>query len=291
MRQRGRTLEAYGFLLPALVLLSIFVLFPLVFGLLISFFHYNAVSAPRFAGFDNFKRILQDPVAMTALKNSLLYLLVVPVLQLGSILLAILLNHDMKGVRVFRMLFYVPVITSIVVVALGWKWVLAENGIANGALLALHLIRAPIHWLTDPSLALYSVMVVTMWKGLGYYMVIYLAGLQSVDPQYEEAAKLDGAGPLGVFRHITLPLLKPTIAFCAMISCIAAIKVFAEIYVMTEGGPLYSTTTMVVYIFDLFMNQLKLGYASALGVFLAVVIGLLSTLNYRFFRQGGFEAY
>jgi len=288
---KRESLAAYGFLFPALILLSIFVVFPIGLGSLLSLFRYNAVSQPHFVGIGNFKEIFSDPVARTALFNSILYLIVVPVLQLGSILLALLLNREMKGIRIFRMLFYIPVVTSIVVVALAWKWLLAENGLLNGVLLSIHLIRNPIHWLTDPSIALYSVMLVTLWKGLGYYMVIYLAGLQGIDPQYEEAAKLDGASSLQIFRRITIPLLKPTIAFCTMISCIAALKVFAEIYVMTEGGPLYSTTTAVYDIFDLFMNQLRLGYASSLGVILAVVIGLLSYLNYRFFKQGGFEAY
>lgn len=282
---------AYLFLLPALGLLLVFVVFPLVVGIFLSFFSFNAVSLPRFAGLDNFRQTLHDPVARLALWNSLVYVSVVPVLQFSSIILAIFVNRELKGIRFFRMLFYIPVITSIVVVALAWKWFLAENGVLNGVLTALHLCRSPIHWLTDPSIALYSLMLVTLWKGLGYYMVIYLAGLQSIDPQFEEAAKLDGAGPFTVFRNITLPLLKPTIAFCTMISCIAALKVFAEIYVMTEGGPLFSTTTMVYYVYDLFMNHLKLGYASALGVLLALAIALLSLINFRFFRQGGFESY
>lgn len=122
-------------------------------------------------------------------------------------------------------------------------------------------------------------------------MVIYLAGLQGIDPQYEEAARLDGANAFQVFWNVTFPLLKPVVAFCMIISSIAAIKVFAEVYVMTAGGPLLSTTTAVYYLFDLFMNRLQLGYASALGVVLAVIIGALSYVNYRFFRQGGFESY
>lgn len=259
--------------------------------MVLSFFHYNVVSPPQFAGLQNFREIFHDGVARAALKNSALYLLVVPVLQLFSIFIAVLVNHETKGIRLLRMLFYIPVITSIVVVAIAWKWLLAENGFLNGIFLWAHLIRQPIHWLTDPSIALFSVMLVTLWKGLGYYMVIYLAGLQSLDPQYEEAAKLDGAGPARIFFRITLPLLKPMVAFCTLISCIAAVKVFAEIYVMTGGGPLTSTTTMVYYMFDLFVNRLRMGYASALGVILALVIGVLSYANYRFFRQGGFESY
>ncbi len=229
-------LSAYGFLLPALLLLLVFTVFPLILGSVLSLFQYNVVSPPQFVGLNNFKEIMTDPVAHIAFRNSLVYLLVVPVLQLFSILLALVVNQETKGMHFFRMLFYVPVITSIIVVALAWKWLLAEQGLFNGILMSLHWIHEPIHWLTDPSIALYSVMLVTFWKGLGYYMVIYLAGLQVIDPQYEEAAKLDGANWLHVFRHITLPLLKPSIAFCTLISCIAAVKVFAEIYVMTEGG-------------------------------------------------------
>lgn len=288
---KRRDWEAYGFLFPALALLAIFTMFPLLIGCALSFFHYNVVTAPRFAGLANFARIASDAKARIALENSLLYLLVVPVLQLLSIALAVLVNKDLKGITVFRACFYVPVITSIVVVALAWKWLLADDGMLNGVLMSIHLIRSPVHWLTSPSIALYSVMLVTMWKGVGYYMVLYLAGLQAIDPQYEEAAAIDGANRLQVFWKITLPLLKPIVAFCAVISSIAALKVFAEIYVMTDGGPLASTTTMVYYIYDTFMNRLDMGYASALGMVLAVVIAALSYVNYRFFREGGFESY
>jgi putative chitobiose transport system permease protein len=288
---RVKNWQAYGFLFPALVLLTIFTFFPLLVGVFLSFFQYNVVTPPHFVGLSNFIRIFHDAKAKLALENSFLYLLVVPLLQLLSILLAILVNKDLRGIRIFRACFYIPVVTSIVVVALAWKWLLADNGLLNGLLISFHLIRKPVHWLTDPHIALYSVMLVTLWKGIGYYTVLYLAGLQSVDPQFEEAAALDGASPLQIFWNITLPLLKPTAAFCTMISCIAALKVFAEVYVMTNGGPLSSTTTMVYYIYDTFMNRLNMGYASALGVVLALVIGVLSYINYRFFKEGGFESY
>jgi putative chitobiose transport system permease protein len=288
--KKSETLKAYLFLLPALTLLLVFTFYPIFFGTALSFFHYNVVTSPHFVGLKNFKEILKDPKAKLALENSLIYLLIVPLLQLSSIILAVLVNQDLKGIRFFRACFYIPVITSIVVVALAWKWILAGNGLLNGLLLSLHLITHKIHWLTNPHIALYSVMLVTFWKGVGYYMVLYLAGLQTLDPQYEEAAKIDGAGPVKIFTKITLPLLKPMIAFCTIISSIAALKVFAEVYVMTGGGPLFSSTTMVYEIYDQFMKRLNLGYASALGVVLSLVIGLLSYVNYRFFKRGGFEA-
>jgi putative chitobiose transport system permease protein len=288
--KKNETIRAYAFLFPALALLAVFTFYPIFFGTALSFFHYNVVTPPHFVGLKNFLQILQDPKAELALENSLIYLLVVPFLQLSSIILAVLVNQDLKGIHFFRACFYVPVITSIVVVALAWKWILAGNGLLNALFLSLHLISHKIQWLTNPHIALYSVMLVTFWKGVGYYMVLYLAGLQGIDPQYEEAAKMDGAGPVKIFTKITLPLLKPMIAFCTLISSIAALKVFAEVYVMTGGGPLFSTTTMVYEIYDQFMKRLNLGYASALGVILACAVGLLSFVNYKFFRRGGFEA-
>jgi len=301
MNRKGRqTLMAYLFLTPALVLMAVFTFYPILYGIVLAFYDCNMIRSlddgslapPIWVGLGNFLQLRHDPYFFIAMKNSLLYLLVVPVIQILSIALAVAVNKKIRGVRFFRAAFYVPVITSIVVVGLSWKWVFASDGILNFILIKkLHLFHAAIPWLTDKNLALFSVMFVTLWQGLGYYMVLYLAGLQTIEPQFEEAARIDGAGPLQVFQKITIPLLKPSIALCAIISCISALKVFGEIYVMTEGGPEYGTLTMVYYIFGKAFNEFNMGYAAAVAFVLALFVGFISLVNVMFFKEGGLKYY
>lgn len=290
MHKRQVTLIAYLFLAPALVLLAVFTFYPIAWGTLLSFFQYNIISPPKFVGLANFLQLSQDPKLFIAIKNSLQYLLVVPLIQIASIGLAILVNRELRGISLFRAIYYVPVVTSIVVVAIIWRWLLGDKGVINGLLQFLH-IGGGMHWLTNPGIALIAVMFVTFWKGIGYYMVIYLAGLSAIPPEMEEASKIDGANKWQIFLKITLPLLKPSIALSSIISSIAALKVFGEIYVMTEGGPIFSTTTMVYYIYEEAFSKLHLGYASAISVVLALMISIFSYINLRFFREGGLESY
>lgn len=289
--RRKRIFTAYLFLLPALLLLGVFTFYPIICSLILSFCRYNIVTAPVFVGLKNFKSLLADPRFWIAMRNSITYLLIVPVIQFFSILIAIAVNREIRGINLFRAACYIPVITSIVVVALAWRWILQDRGILNYFLSLLHITSQPIPWLTQPSTALLSVMFVTLWKGLGYYMVIYLAGLQNISSEYVEAARIDGASKTRIFFSITLPLLKPSIALCSIISSIAALKVFAEIYVMTEGGPLFSTTTMVYYIYQRAFTLLDIGYASAMALILAVVIGIFSYFNLKLFHKGGLQYY
>ncbi|KRT76354.1 MAG: sugar ABC transporter permease, multiple sugar transport system permease protein [Armatimonadetes bacterium CSP1-3] len=295
-RQWRTALVAYLFMLPALVLLGVFTFYPVGFGTVLSLFAYNlrtllGMEPARFIGLEHFRALWSDRFFWIALSNSLKYILVVPVLQFSSILLAIAVNRRLRGIAWFRAAYYLPVITSIVVVGLLWRWLYEQDGIINYALLALGLIERPISWLGNPDLALYSVMFVTFWKGLGYYMVIYLAGLQTISPEYEEAALIDGAGRWQVLRHVTLPLLRPSILVASTISTIAALKIFEEVYVMTGGGPIFRTFTMFFYIFDVGFQKFDFGYAAALAVVLAVGIMILSALNFAVFRRGGFEYY
>jgi len=295
-RQWRTALVAYLFMLPALVLLGVFTFYPVGFGTVLSLFAYNlrtllGMEPARFIGLEHFRALWSDRFFWIALSNSLKYILVVPVLQFSSILLAIAVNRRLRGIAWFRAAYYLPVITSIVVVGLLWRWLYEQDGIINYMLLSLGLIERPISWLGNPDLALYSVMFVTFWKGLGYYMVIYLAGLQTISPEYEEAAMIDGAGRWQVFRHVTLPLLRPSVLVASTISTIAALKIFEEVYVMTGGGPIFRTFTMFFYIFDVGFQKFDFGYAAALAVVLAVGIMIMSALNFAVFRRGGFEYY
>jgi len=286
-----RTLVAYLFLLPALVLLGVFTFYPVVFGTVLSLFEYDVISPPRYVGLAQFRALGSDRYFWIALGNSLKYLAVVPVLQFCSIVLALWVRRPLRGITWFRAAYYLPVVTSIVVVGLLWRWLLDESGLVNYVLLWLGIVRAPVHWLTNPSLALYTVMFVTLWKGLGYYMVIYLAGLEAIPPAYEEAAALDGAGPFVRLVRVTIPLLRPSVLLASTLSAIAALRVFEEVYVMTGGGPVYSTYTMFYYMFDQAFGSLHLGYAAALGVVLAAVTIVLSVANFRFLREGGLTYY
>jgi putative chitobiose transport system permease protein len=290
-RQWRTTVIAYLFLLPALLLLGIFTFYPVAFGTALSLFEYDAISPPRYVGLQHFRELWDDRFFWIALSNSLRFLLVVPVLQIASIGLAVAVNAPLRGIRWLRAAYYLPVVTSMVVAGLMWRWLLERDGVVNFVLRSVGLLRQPIPWLGNPDLALYAVMFVTLWKGLGYYMVIYLAGLQAVPPEYEEAAVTDGASRWQVFRHVTLPLLRPSILLASTISAIAALKVFEEVYVMTGGGPMFRTFTMFFYIFDKGFQQLDLGYAAALAVVLAAAVIVLSAINFRIFRQGGWTYY
>ena len=290
-RQWRTSAVAYLFLAPALVLLGVFTFYPVAFGTALSLYDYDVISPPRFVGLAHFRALREDRFLWIALGNSVKFLLVVPVLQALSIGLAVATNAPLRGIRWFRAAYYLPVVTSMVVAGLMWRWLYEQDGVINFFLTQAGVLARPISWLGHPDLALYAVMFVTLWKGLGYYMVIYLAGLQGIPPEFEEAAVTDGATRWQVFRWVTLPLLRPSILLASTISAIAALKVFEEVYVMTGGGPMFRTYTMFFYIFDKGFQQLELGYAAALAVVLAAVVMVLSAINFRVFRQGGWTYY
>jgi len=290
-RRLQRTLIAYLFLAPALVLLITFTFYPVVVGTLLSLFDYDLLNPPRYIGAQHFQRLLTDRYFWIAIANSAKYVLVVPVIQICSIILAVLANQRLRGIRFFRAATYLPVVTSWPVVGIMWTWMYDQQGVINYVFAKLHLTSSPITWLSHPTLTLYAVMAVTLWKGLGWYMVIYLAGLQAIPQELEEAAMIDGASSPRVFWHVTVPLLRPYVLLCTVLSTIAALKVFEEIYVMTRGGPFYSTYTMFMYIFDLAFQDLNLGYAAAVAVVLAGAILIFSIVNFRVFRRGGLEWY
>lgn len=286
-----RALTAYLFLLPALILLAVFTFYPVVFGTALSLFDYDVISPPRYVGIAHFRALWGDRYFWIALRNSVTYLAVVPVLQISAIILALWVRRPLRGIAWFRAAYYLPAVTSIVVAGLVWRWLYDEAGVLNYVLLRSGIVQAPVHWLSDPALALYAVMLVTWWKGLGYYMVIYLAGLEAIPPEYAEAAAIDGAGPLARLARVTIPLLRPSILLASTLSAIAALRVFEEVYVMTGGGPVYSTYTVFYYMFDQAFGSLHLGYAAAVGVVLAAVTIGLSVVNFRLLRRGGLAYY
>ncbi len=273
-------LTPYLFLLPALALLGLTVFLPAVQAFSLSFtrYEYDLTQAPQWVGLANFQRLGQDTVFWQTLRNTLLYLVgVVPILASVSLGLAILVNRQLRGIHWFRMAFYTPVVISMVVAGVAWNALYASGGIFNQLLETLGFDRIP--WLTSPQLSLWSVMVVTIWKGLGYYMVIYLAGLQAIPAELYEAAAIDGSD--GWQRHwdITIPLMRPYIILVAVISAISATKVFEEIFIMTKGGPRNSSKTVVYYLYEQAFQNLEISYACTIGLVLFLTILLLSLIN------------
>ena len=269
----------YLFLLPAAAVLIVFFFIPFfqTFGL--SFFDYSSsLYNPDFAGLDNYAKLFKEPVFYKVMFNTFLYLVIaVPFLVTFPLFLAILINQKIRGVTLYKILLYLPVIVSIVVAAIAFKWLYAGQGILNYIMTLFHL--KPIGWLVDTDWALFAVAVVTIWKGIGYYMMIYLASLMSVPQELYEACDIDGANFLTKHLTVTIPHIMPTIALVSTISTISAMKVFAEIYVMTKGGPLNSTKTIVYYIYERAFENLDLGYASALAVVLLVIVMIFSLIN------------
>lgn len=281
------TLTPYLFLLPALIILGIAVFYPAFQAFSLSFTQYDLdlTQAPQWVGLKNFQRLAQDRVFWQTLTNSFCYLIgVVPVLVMAPLALAILVNQKLRGMAFFRMAYYTPVIISMVVAGIAWKALYANDGILN-QLLKIIGFSAGIPWLTSPQLALWSVMVVTIWKGLGYYMVIYLAGLQGIPAELYEAAAIDGSDGWQKHWDITLPLMRPYLLLVAVISSISAMKVFEEVYIMTQGGPLNHSKTVVYYVYERAFQDLEINYASAIGLVLFIFILILSLINLRISRN------
>lgn len=279
----------YLFLLPAAAVLIVFFFIPFfqTFGL--SFFDYsNSIYHPTFNGLDNYVKLFKEPVFYKVMFNTFMYLVIaVPFLVTFPLFIAILINQKIRGITLYKILIYLPVIVSIVVAAIAFKWLYAGQGVLNYILSVFHI--PAIGWLVDTKWALFSVAVVTIWKGIGYYMMIYLASLMSVPQDLYEACDIDGANFWQKHFTVTIPHIMPTIALVSTISTISAMKVFAEIYVMTKGGPLDSSKTIVYYIYERAFENLDLGYASALAVVLLIVVMLFSLINILCFEKNKYS--
>ncbi len=277
-----QSLTPYLFLAPALLILLVSVFWPALQAFRLSFmeYGYDITQPPTWVGFKNFQRLMEDQTFWQTLKNTVLYLVcVVPILAIAPLILAILVNQKLKGIRWFRVAYYTPVVVSMVVSGIAWKWLYAEKGLLNYLVSAMTHSDASIPWLTSPDWALFSVMAVTVWKGLGYYMVIYLAGLQGLPADLYEAAAIDGSDGWRKHWDITLPLMKPYIFLVAVISAIAATKVFEEVFVMTQGGPRNASKTVVYYVYSSAFNDLDMGYACTIGLALFLIILALSFIR------------
>ena len=281
-------LTPYLFLLPALVILGLTVFWPALQAFYLSFtrYEYDLTQVPQWVGLANFRRLWTDPVFWQTLRNTVLYLVgVVPILVIAPLAIAILVNQKLRNIEWFRAAYYTPVVISMVVAGIAWKWLYAENGLLNQLLKQVG-ITGGIPWLTSPNWAIFSVMAVTVWKGLGYYMVIYLAGLQSLSADLYEAAAIDGSDGIRKHWDITIPLMKPYLVLVAVISAISATKVFEEVFIMTQGGPRNSSKTIVYYLYEQAFQNLEMSYACTIGLVLFLVILGLSILNLKLSKQG-----
>lgn len=279
----------YLFLLPAGIILLVFFFIPFFQTVILSFQDYsNNIYNADWVGLANYWQIFKNPIFYKVMLNTFIYLLVaVPILAIIPLFLAISINQKIRGITLYKILIYLPVIVSIVVAAIAFKWIYAEQGVLNYLLSVFHI--PAIGWLTDPKYAIYSVILLTIWKGIGYYMMIYLAALMSVPKDLYEACDIDGAGFLRKHLTVTVPHIMPTIALVTTISSISAMKIFAEIYVMTKGGPLNSTKTIVYYIYEKAFENLDLGYASAMSVVLLAVVMVFSLINICCFERNKYQ--
>ncbi len=279
----------YLFLLPAALVLLVFFFIPFFQTVYFSFLDYKSdIYTPVFVSLNTYKQLFHSAIFYKVMFNTFLYLFIaVPILAIVPLFIAILINQKLRFLTLYKILIYLPVIVSIVVAAIAFKWLYAQTGILNYCMETLGLNS--IGWLTDTKFSLISVIIVTIWKGIGYYMMIYLAALMSVPNELYEACDIDGAGFFRKHLTVTIPHIMPTIALVTTISAISAMKVFAEIYVMTKGGPLNSSKTIVYYIYERAFENLDLGYASALAVVLLIVVMIFSLINILFFEKNKYQ--
>jgi multiple sugar transport system permease protein len=280
----------YVFLIPGAFLFAIFMVYPLADAFRISLLDWKIMpgAVSPFVGADNYARALDDPIFWMSLKNTALYALVtVPAQMALAMLVAVALDSIPKGRVVYRVLFYLPVITSWVVVSLLFRYLFdaSEGGIINFLLMALGLAKEPIAWLREPETAMIAIMLLGVWKGIGWSMVIFLAALQTIPPELHEAAEMDGATSARRFFGITLPLMRPTIVFVLVTLIIGGFNVFISIYLITGGGPLHRTESILTYMYDSAFNGLEFGYASALSYILAIIVFIISALQIKFLRS------
>lgn len=272
---------------PAILWLAVFNLWPAVNTVILSFTNAKPLGGGTFTGLENYGRLLDDEQLADALVNSIVFMLVcLPLLTVLPLLLALLVQRKVPGITFFRTAFYTPVIASAVVVALIWGWVLDDRGLVNGVLQQSGLTDTPVTFLTDRWLLLFSAIALTTWKGLGYYMVIYLSALANVPRELHEAAAVDGASPVRRLWHVTLPGVRPTMMLVSVLISVSSLRVFSELYVLSngQGGP-GGRDMSVVMLIQMYSRGFTghLGYASALSLLLFVItLGpmlLLTRLN------------
>ncbi len=284
-----RSLWGLAFALPAMVFFALFAIYPILRTFYLSFFKYSVVNKPVYTGTSNYRALFSSARFTTSLVNTFEYvaLTYIPVLLL-ALLLALALNTRISGRGVFRTVYFIPVVMSWVVVSVIWKLIFHRNGLFNTTFLHPFGI-GPKNWLTDMSLAPDAIVIMSIWKEVGFFMVIFLAGLQNVRGDLIEAAKTDGAGSLQVFRSITLPLLQPTILFATVIAMITGLQVFIPQFVMTNGGPVDATLVLTLNIYQTAFVFLDGGKAAAMSVVLFFIIAAITLVQFWLYRARAYD--
>ena len=277
--QRRWNFWGYLFILPNFIGFVLFMLVPIIMALVFSFTNYDVISTMDFIGFENYIDLFTDDQFLISLRNTLWYcVLTVPSGVVLALLMAVLLNRQLKGMAIFRTLVFIPVITSMVAVSLGWSMLYEDNsGLLN--ILLGYLGLGPVHWLTDTNMAMISIAIMSVWKGLGYNMTIFLAGLQGVPGELYEAATIDGANSVQKFFKITVPMIGPTTYFVTLMALIGSLQVFDQVNIMTGGGPVDATKTVAFYLYQYGFQFYKMGYACAAAYVLFILVFIVSLIQ------------
>lgn len=292
-RKHREWIAAALFLAPDLVGLLIFLGIPMVMSLLLGFFSADGFGNFTFVGFNNYVKMFADEQFMDSLRTTITYIIVfVPALFVVSLILALLVKQKIPFVGILRSMFFVPNVVSLVVVGFVWKFILTDKiGLLNQILQGVGI--SGISWLGDPKLALWSVIAITIWFSMGYYMIIFLAGLQEISPEFYDAANLDGANAWQAFWNVTWPLLRPTSFFVLLVSLVSAVagsQGFDLIFIMTKGGPANSTSLGIFYIYEQAFQFNNYGYAAAMASFIVAILLVATIILFAVTKGGKFES-
>lgn len=277
----------YSFLAPALILLGIFLVIPVGMVIYYTFTDYYLLTPDerKFVGFENFIRLTKDPIFLKSFLNTLKFVVWIIPVQLGAALgMALIVNKKRKGNMFFKVAFFAPVVMSLVVISILWLYLLNPNsGLLTAILNKVGIASQP--FLTSPKQAMYAIVFVSAWQGAGYQMLLFLGGMQNIPQDVYEAAELDGFSKWAQFRYITMPLLKPTALFVLLTTLISAFKLIVQPMVMTQGGPLNSTITMVYYIYQQGFTDRLVGYSSSIALVFTTLIGMISLVQRRVLKE------
>jgi ABC-type sugar transport system permease subunit len=277
--------SAWLYLMPALILLSVFFFYPAVRLFIDSFFEWDGMGERIYLGLENYQLLLEDEEFWQTVWNSFVFIIgSVPTGMAVSLGLALLIQKYVLARSFFRTLFFAPVVMSLVAVGLIFVWLLNyDYGVVN--MILQEMGREKVPWLNSEQYAMSSVIIMTIWKDAGYNMILFLAGLNSISESYYEAARIDGAGPWTTFRRVTWPLLMPTTFFILVIRIIFSFRTFEQIFVMTKGGPMGETTVFVYYIYEKAFRYFEVGYASAAAIMLLLIVLVLTFFQFRFVKR------
>jgi multiple sugar transport system permease protein len=289
-RSRRTALTGFAFVLPFLIAYALFLLWPIILGLRMSFFNWSLVGkgTSDFAGLSNYGEALADPAFWTSLWHTILFTIIsTPILVVLGLALALLANTVPWGKGFFRLAFFAPYVLPSAVVALIWVWLYEPGfGLISGSLATIGL--GNIGWLTSANVAMLSIVITTVWWTIGFNFILYLAGLQEIPKEMYEAASLDGAGTWARLRHVTVPLLARTTTLVLILQVLASLKIFDQIYLMTTGGPNFSTEPIIEYIYDTGFTTYRVGYASAMSyAFFVIILAISAVLFLLLNRRGG----